>query len=97
MLLDIGHLYQIGIDLSEAVHMFRHRLLDVHVHDAILEKDFRRATHLPVGKGTIDFADLINFLREAGYDGWLTLEIRGDEREIVESKKYLENLVKKML
>ena len=95
VLLDIGHVYQMGINLSEAVHMLKHRLLDIHVHDATLGKDFRRATHLPIGKGTIKFPDFISSLREAGYDGWLTLEIRGSEREIVESNKYLENLIKK--
>jgi len=96
VLLDIGHVYQIGIDLSEAVHMFRYRLLDIHVHDATLEKDYRRATHLPIGKGTINFPDFINFLREIGYDGGLTLEIRGNETEIIESKKYLDDLIEGM-
>jgi inosose dehydratase len=92
VLLDIGHVYQMGIDLFEATHLFKFRLLDIHVHDATLQKDFRKATHLPIGKGTINFPDFINLLREDGYNGWLTLEIRGNEREIAESKKYLENL-----
>jgi len=96
VLLDVGHVYQIGIDLSEAVHMFKHRLLDIHAHDATLEKDYRRATHLPIGKGTINFPSLIYRLREVGYDGWLTLEIRGNEREIMESKKYLDHLIEGM-
>lgn len=93
VLLDVGHLYQMGIDLSEAVHLFAHRLLDVHVHDATLQKDSRKATHLSIGKGTINFPDFINLLREDGYDGWLILEIRGNEREITESKKYLEDII----
>jgi len=93
VLLDVGHVYQMGIDLSEAVHLFKGRLLDIHVHDATLQKDFRKATHLPIGKGTINFSDFVNILREVGYDGWLTLEIRGSEREIIESKKYLETLI----
>lgn len=96
VLLDVGHVYQIGIDLSEAVHMFRHGLLDIHVHDATLEKDYRRATHLPIGKGTIDFPSLIYLLREVGYDRWLTLEIRGTEREIMESRKHLDHLIEGM-
>lgn len=96
VLLDVEHVYQIGIDLHEAVRLFKHRLLDIHVHDATLEKTFRKATHLPIGKGTINFSDFINLLRGVGYDGWLTLEIRGSEREIMESKEYLENLIKRM-
>jgi sugar phosphate isomerase/epimerase len=93
VLLDAGHVYQMGIDLSEAISLFRYRLLDVHVHDALLQKDFRKATHLPVGKGTMDFPSLAKLLRESGYDDWLTLEVRGSEREIIESRKYLENLI----
>lgn len=93
VLLDVGHVYQAGIDLYEAAHVFRHRLLNIHIHDATLEKDYRKATHLPIGKGTINFPDLIDLLREFGYEGWLTLEIRGSEKEIVESKKYLENVI----
>jgi len=93
VLLDLGHVYQMGFDLSETVHKFEGRLLDVHVHDAALDSDYRKATHLPIGKGTIDFQDFVGLLREVGYDGWLTLEIRGSEEEILEGKEYLESLV----
>ena len=92
VLLDIGHVYQIGMDLSEVIHLFKQRLLDIHVHDATLEKNFKEATHLPIGKGKINFPTVINILREIGYNEWLTLEIRGNEREITESKKYLETI-----
>ena len=76
--------------------MFKLRLLNIHIHDATLEKDYQKATHLPIGKGTINLPDIINLLREVGYEGWLTLEIRGSEKEIVESKEYLEKLIKRM-
>jgi sugar phosphate isomerase/epimerase len=93
VLLDVGHLYQIGIELSAAVHAFADRLLDVHLHDAMRDRDYRKATHLPLGRGTINFPHFIRLLREVGYDGWLTLEIRGSEKEILESKKQLEKLI----
>jgi sugar phosphate isomerase/epimerase len=95
VLLEVGHLYQMGINLSEAIQLFKHRLVDIHVHDAILDGDFRKATHLPVGRGTINFPELTKLLREVGYDGWLTLEIRGTEKEILESKEYLERLLER--
>jgi sugar phosphate isomerase/epimerase len=91
--MDAGHLYQAGIDLDEAVHLFKRRLLDIHVHDAMRDKDYREATHLPIGKGTIDFPRLIDLLRQVSYDGWLTLEVRGNEQELVRSREYLESLV----
>jgi sugar phosphate isomerase/epimerase len=94
ILLDVGHLYQAGFNLDEAIQTFRSRLLDVHVHDATRQKDFRKATHLPIGKGTIDFSQLIFRLRRVGYEGWLTLEIHGSDREIIESKERLEDQIK---
>jgi sugar phosphate isomerase/epimerase len=93
VLLDVGHLYQIGIELSVAVHAFADRLLDVHVHDATRGKDYRKATHLPVGTGEIDFSSFLNLLREVKYDGWLTLEVRAGEKEVVQSKEFLESLL----
>jgi len=93
ILMDAGHLYQAGIDLDDAVRLFEGRLLDIHIHDAMRDKDYREATHLPIGKGTIDFRKLTDLLRQANYNGWLTLEIRGSEQEIVRSREYLESLV----
>ncbi|MFB0503462.1 MAG: sugar phosphate isomerase/epimerase family protein [Candidatus Bathyarchaeia archaeon] len=95
VLLDMGHVYQMRIDPHEAVHAFENRLLDIHVHDATLEQDYQKATHLPIGKGTINFSEFINLLSKNGYDGWLTLEIRGSEREVIESKEYLDNLIER--
>ena len=93
VLLDVGHIYQMRINIEEAVQVFKNRLLDVHVHDATLEEDYRKATHLPLRKGSINFPRFINVLREIGYSRWLTLEVKGDEKETVESKEYLENLI----
>ena len=96
ILLEVGHLYQARFDLDEAIQTFRYRLLDVHVHDATHEKDFRKATHLPIGKGTIDFSQLVSILNEVKYEGWLTLEIHGNDKEIIESREHLENLIKQL-
>jgi len=88
VLLEVGHLYQAKFSLDKATRAFKGRLLDVHIHDATLETDFRKATHLPIGKGTIDFHNLISILHRANYDGWLTLEIHGNENEVVKSKQF---------
>lgn len=93
ILMDAGHLYQAGIDLDEAVRLFKRRLLDIHIHGAMRDKNYREATHLPIGKGTIDFRKLTDLLRQINYDGWLTLEVKGSEQEIVRSREYLESLV----
>ncbi|MEM2917160.1 MAG: sugar phosphate isomerase/epimerase [Candidatus Bathyarchaeia archaeon] len=95
VLLDVGHLHQAKFSLDEAVQILKYRLFDVHVHDAIQQKDFHKATHLPIGKGSIDFAHLIAMLRQVEYNGWLTLEIHGNKTEIVKSKNFSENLMNK--
>jgi sugar phosphate isomerase/epimerase len=93
VLLEVGHLYQAGFNLDEAIETFGNRLLDVHVHDATLQEDFKKATHLPIGKGSVDFLAMIDSLRRVKYNGWLTLEIHGNETEILKSKILLENLI----
>lgn len=96
ILLETGHLFNAGFNLDDAISTFRNRLLDVHIHDARAEEDVTKATHLPIGIGNINFAHLVGQLRLVGYDGWLTLEINGTERQIVENKLFLENLLGKM-
>lgn len=93
ILLEVGHLYQAAFNLDEAIERFGCRIFDVHVHDAKLDEDYKKATHLPIGRGNIDFLGVINSLRRVKYDGWLTLEIHGDECEISESKRFLDNLI----
>ena len=93
IVLEVGHLYQARFNLDEAIQTFGDRIFEVHVHDATLHEDYRKATHLPIGSGNIDFLGVINSLRKVKYDGWLTLEIHGDEGKILESKKLLENLI----
>jgi len=94
ILLEVGHLFHMGFSLDKAVHMSRKRLSDVHIHDATLGGDVQKATHLPIGRGQIDFTDLISCLHEVNYSDWLTLEINGSEKEILDSMKTLEHMLK---
>ncbi len=95
VILETGHLFQMGFDLSKMVNLFGRRIYDVHVHDATREKDFRKATHLPLGKGLIDFKKLLKDLRNVEYDGWLTLEIKPHTEidALIKSRKTLEELI----
>ena len=94
ILLEVGHLHQAGFNLDEAIQKFGNRIFEAHVHDAKPDEDYKKTTHLPIGKGNIDFLSVINSLRRTKYDGWLTLEIHGDESEISESRRFLDNLIK---
>jgi len=95
VLLETGHLFNAGFSIDEAISMVQNVLFDVHVHDAKVRKDFAEATHLPIGLGDMDFTHLIKQLEKVCYDGWLTLEIDGNERQITKSKLFLENLLAK--
>lgn len=94
-LLETGHLFNAGFNLDEAISTFKDRLVDVHIHDARAQEDVTRATHLPIGMGNVDFIQLVGQLCLVGYDGWLTLEINGNEKQIIESKLFLESLLAK--
>jgi sugar phosphate isomerase/epimerase len=95
VILETGHLFQMGFNLSEMVALFGNKIRDVHVHDATQEKDFEKSTHLPLGKGLINFKDLLSDLRSIGYDGWLTLEIKPhtDIDALMRSRVMLEGLI----
>jgi len=95
VLLETGHLFNAGFDVDEAISMFKRVLFDVHIHDAKVREDFAEATHLPLRLGDMDFAHLIKQLQGVGYDGWLTLEIDGNEKQIMENRLFLESLLKK--
>lgn len=96
MVLEVGHLHQKELNLAEATRLFGGRLFDVHIHDAITQEDFRKATHLPLGKGGINFKAVLNALRGVNYQGWLTLEVRGQTSDVVESKKRLEKIIREI-
>lgn len=93
VLLEVGHLYQAGFNLDDTIRAFGSRIFDVHVHDATMNEDYKKATHLPIGNGNIDFPNIIKALGQAKYSGWLTLEIHGSESEIIRSRKLLERLI----
>jgi len=54
-------------------------------------------TFRPLGEGTVDLAGVVDALRGAGYDGWLTVELDtydGDPGEAARrSRAYLEGLL----
>ena len=85
--LDSGHLVYAGIDPAEAITSYGSRLAHVHLKDvdrAVLRQvtaegaDFwaavSRQVFCPIGSGAVDFASVLGALRDAGYDGFATLE-----------------------
>ncbi len=88
--LDVGHANMLGtreepnrsVALIEA---FGDRLEHVHVHDNVGGDDL----HLPLGAGTIPWADLVRALKRAGYDGTVTFEVFRVPEEYVAASRRL--------
>ena len=68
---DIGHSYLDGESPEEAVEIIGPRIWNVHVEDIRDRKHF----HLVPGDGDLPFPRYIEALSNAGYDGFLTVEL----------------------
>jgi sugar phosphate isomerase/epimerase len=75
---DVGHAELPHDDPAESavrvIADFAPHLVHLHLHDVRDGKD-----HLPLGRGTIDYAAVAEALGEAGFEGTATLEIRADD------------------
>jgi len=59
------------------------KVTGLHISDALPGGDYRKGTHLPVGKGVVDFTKVVNHFRE--YDIYAALEIKGTCKDIQDS------------
>jgi sugar phosphate isomerase/epimerase len=79
LVLDTGHAHlgdSSGRRIAGFVTRYADRLEHVHVSDNRGRSD----DHLPVGRGSVDFASLARSLGTAGYDGTVTLEVFSEDR-----------------
>jgi inosose dehydratase len=90
---DTAHLAAGGGDPAAVIRRYRDRLALVHLKDVRLDP----LEFLPLGQGSLDFADILSAVRETGYDSWLIVELdsyAGDPLEAAKiSKAYLEQLL----
>jgi inosose dehydratase len=68
---DTAHLVAAGSDPVELIRRYAGRIAYVHL------KDFRADpfAFLPLGDGDVDFPAILDELRDAGYEDWLTVEL----------------------
>lgn len=89
---DTAHLAAGGGDPAALVRRYPDRLRHVHLKDIALET----LEFLPLGQGDLDFPDILQAVREAGYDSWVVVELdtyNGDPRKAAEiSRAYLTEL-----
>ncbi len=72
--LDLGHAAVTGTDLADAVRACAGRIAGVHLEDIAGGVDGKHY-HLIPGDGDLDFRPTFDALDDAGYDGWITLEL----------------------
>jgi sugar phosphate isomerase/epimerase len=69
--LDIGHCQVIGESISDAVRILQGKIWNLHVEDIPGRKHY----HMIPGQGTVDWAALVQALRETNYRRFATVEL----------------------
>ncbi len=77
--LDIGHTQRSGINPSDSVLKFAHRLLDVHFKD--VSASTKEGGTVEVGRGVIDIPQFIKTLLKINYAGIASLEYEKDSKD----------------
>ncbi|MCK4418530.1 sugar phosphate isomerase/epimerase [Candidatus Aerophobetes bacterium] len=72
------------------------RIFYLHVAD----NDGRDNEHLALGKGIIDWEEFFSALKKHQFDGYVAIDVGGNipnlRKEVIKSKKYLEELAEKI-
>ncbi len=74
--LDIGHATRAGANLEKAIKDYKDRLFDLHIKD--VTGAFKDAKAIEIGRGVIDFNNLINALNKINYKGVCSIEFEKD-------------------
>jgi sugar phosphate isomerase/epimerase len=72
--LDPGGLIVNGQAVSEAVDLLAGNILHVHARDGVRDLALGRGLEVPLGRGSVDFPNLLAALESEGYRGFLTIE-----------------------
>ncbi|QDY44444.1 myo-inosose-2 dehydratase [Candidatus Pantoea soli] len=94
LVLDSGHAYAGGVNLTQTLKKYGHRVVHIHLKDVrpdVLQRvrredlsfnDAVRAGLFTVpGEGCIDYSPLIEFVAMSDYQGWLIVEAEQDPRK----------------
>jgi len=72
--LDPGNLIINGFSATDAVASLGEFITHVHAKDAVRDLARGRGLETPLGRGSVDFPELIGHLEEHGYRGYFTIE-----------------------
>lgn len=93
---DVCHMGQTGGDIIRFFEDNKDRIINIHLSDYkkhFLNSSLRpiRFKHLPLGRGELPIAKLINVLKREKYDGLVTLETNTDLNELIKSADMIKN------
>jgi sugar phosphate isomerase/epimerase len=79
--LDVGHaqLLRPKTTAFDIIEAYPQRIRHLHLHDNMGGNSVDDDLHLPVGDGIVDFHGILGALKEAGYKGTATLELKPQE------------------
>lgn len=85
--LDVGHANLLQGGVEPFIEKFASRIGGLHLHDndGVIDR------HWPLGVGTVPWANVISRLRQIGYTGTYTIELR-DYEDVLTSVSYLDKL-----
>jgi inosose dehydratase len=90
---DTAHLVAAGSDPVELIRRYAGRIGYVHLKDLRADP----FAFLPLGEGDLDFPAILDALRGAGYEGWLTVELDEFDGAAVDaaraSREYLSSIL----
>jgi sugar phosphate isomerase/epimerase len=92
---DPGNLVVNGFSVSAALQALGPHIMHVHARDGVRDLAQGRGLEVPLGRGSVDFAELIGSLEEHQYRGFYTVERRQSTDpiyEIGQAVKYLRSL-----
>ncbi len=93
--LDPGSLIMAGHSPIEAVEVLGSSILHVHAKDGVRDRSRGRGTEVLLGRGQVDFAELLGALDERGYRGYFTVareQSPDPQFEIQQAVKFLGSL-----
>lgn len=92
---DPGNLVVNGFSAIDAARLLGSSILHVHAKDGVRDLAQGRGVEVPLGRGSVDFPEILAVLEERQYRGYLTVERENathPELEIGQAIQYLRNL-----
>ena len=92
---DPGNLAVNNFSVTEAVEVLGPQIIHVHAKDGVRDFAQGRGVEVPLGRGSVDFPNLLGSLAERGYQGYYTVERENAAdpiNEVAYAVQYLKNM-----